>query len=90
VAGSADLTNRADNVLLMGRTFELDPHQPDAYLSLCKARNFDGAEMEIDLWLDMASMNYYRDSELPTQLGMGGNVRPEGGVVGELEAAGLN
>ena len=90
VAGSADLTNRADNVLLMGRTFELDPHQPDAYLSLCKARNFDGAEMDVDLWLDMASMNYYRDSELPTQLGMGGNVRPEGGVVGELEAVGLN
>ena len=90
VAGSADLTNRADNVFLLGRTFETDPHQPDAYLSLCKARNFDGAEMEIDLWLDMASMNYYRDSELPTQLGMGDNVRPEGGVVGELEAAGLN
>jgi len=90
VAGSADLTNRADNVFLLGRTFETDPHQPDAYLSLCKARNFDGAEMDVDLWLDMASMNYYRESELPTQLGMGGSVRPEGGVVGELEAVGLN
>ena len=90
VAGSADLTNRADIVFLLGRTFETDPHQPDAYLSLCKARNFDGAEMDVDLWLDMASMNYYRESELPTQLGMGGSVRPEGGVVGELEAVGLN
>ena len=90
VAGSSDITNRADNVLLLGRTFEVDPHQPDAYLSLCKARNFDGAEMDVDLWLDMASMNYYRDSELPTQLGMGDNVKPKGGVVGELEAAGLN
>lgn len=90
VAGSADLTNRADNVFLLGRTFETDPHQPDAYLSLCKARNFDGAEMDIDLWLDMASMNYYRDSELPTQMGMGDSVKPEGGVVGELEVAGLN
>ena len=90
VAGSADLTNRADNVFLLGRTFETDPHQPDAYLSLCKARNFDGAEMEVDVGLDMASMNYYRESELPTQLGMGGSVRPEGGVVGELEAVGLN
>ena len=90
VAGSADLTNRADNVFLLGRMFETDPHQPDAYLSLCKARNFDGAEMDVDLWLDMASMNYYRESELPTQLGMGGSVRPEGGVVGELEAVGLN
>ena len=90
VAGSADLTNRADNVFLLGRTFETDPHQPDAYLSLCKARNFDGAEMDVDLWLDMASMNYYRESELPTQLGMGDSVRPEGGVVGELEAVGLN
>ena len=90
VAGSADLTNRADNVFLLGRTFELDPHQPDAYMSLCKARNFDGAEMDVDLWLDMASMNYYRESELPTQLGMGDSVRPEGGVVGELEAVGLN
>ena len=90
VAGSADLTNRADNVFLLGRPFETDPHQPDAYLSLCKARNFDGAEMDVDLWLDMASMNYYRESELPTQLGMGDSVRPEGGVVGELEAVGLN
>ena len=44
----------------------------------------------MDLWLDMASMNYYRESELPTQLGMGANVRPQGGVVGELEAVGLN
>ena len=90
VAGSSDITNRADNVLLLGRTFEVDPHQPDAYLSLCKARNFDGAEMDVDLRLDMASMNYYRDSESPTQQGMGDNVKPKGGVVGELEAAGLN
>ena len=89
ISGSADISNRADNIFLLGRTFEQDPHQPDAYLHLCKARNFDGAEMELDLWLDHASMNYHRDSELPSQIGMGDNVKPIGGVVGRLHDAGL-
>ena len=59
IAGSADITNRADNVIIMGRLYEMDG--ADAYLSLAKARHFDGAEMDLDLKLDMASMNYYHD-----------------------------
>ena len=57
VAGSADITNRADNVIILGRLYEMDG--VDAYMSLAKARHFDGAEMDIDLKFDMNSLNYF-------------------------------
>lgn len=84
VAGSADITNRVDNVIILGRVYD-DP-DVQAYLSLCKARHFDGAEKDLDLKLDFASLNYYNKglhpkSILPTP--------PKGGIAGSLEEAGL-
>jgi len=88
VAGSADLTNRADNVILLGREFEKDG--ADSYMSVCKARHWDGAEMDLDLKFDMASFNFYMHDEFPQQMGMSEEIRPSGGIVGELETMHLN
>ena len=85
ISGSSDLTNRADVVFLLGRVYD-DP-STDAYLSLCKARHFDGAEMDIDLRLDMASLNYYTDNQLPQKIL---DTPAQGGPVGELERVALN
>ena len=88
VAGSSDLTNRADNVILLGREFEKDG--ADSYMSVCKARHWDGAEMDVDLKFDMASFNFYMPDEFPKQIGMSEKIRPSGGIVGELETMHLN
>ena len=85
ISGSSDLTNRADVVFLLGRVY--DAPSTDAYLSLCKARHFDGAEMDIDLRLDMASLNYYTDNQLPQKIL---DTPAQGGPVGELERVALN
>ena len=85
IAGSADITNRADNVIILGRLFDDPVHQ--AYLSLCKARHFDGAELDLDLKLDMASMNYYTNGLHPKALLP---TTPSGGNAGKLHEAGLN
>ena len=68
VAGAADITNRADNVIILGRLYEMDG--ADAYMSLAKARHFDGAEMDIDLKFDMNSLNYHMSGGELRQLGM--------------------
>ncbi len=88
VAGSADITNRTDNVILFGRTYEEDSTKPDAYFSLCKARNFDGAEGDLDLNLCMASLNYYTNDDLPHPIGVE-EQPPKGGVMGELHKVAL-
>ena len=88
VAGSADITNRADNVIILGREYEKDG--ADAYMSLCKARHWDGAEMDIDLCFDMASLTYFVQDDIPKPLIMNENVRPNGGMVGSLEQMHLN
>ncbi len=85
VAGSADITNRADNVIILGREYEKDG--ADAYMSLCKARHWDGAEMDLDLVFDMASLNYYVHDEYPKQFST--EVKPDG-VVGSLDRMHLN
>jgi len=69
---------------------EYEKDGADAYMSLCKARHWDGAEMDLDLSFDMASLNFYMHDLPPTQLGMNEKVRPNGGVVGELESVHLN
>jgi hypothetical protein len=89
VAGSADITNRADNVIILGRLFEMDG--ADAYMSLAKARHFDGAEMDIDLRFDMESLNFYLNGVYPQQIGMQmDKVGPTAGPTGELHSVGLN
>ena len=89
VAGSADITNRADNVIILGRLYEMDGAA--AYMSLAKARHFDGAEMDMDLRFDMDSLNYYIHGQYPQQYGMinSGDVEPKDGITGELHQAGL-
>lgn len=85
IAGSADITNRADNVIILGRVYD-DP-DVQAYISLCKARHFDGAEMDFDLKLDMASLNYYTTGLHPKGIL---NTPPKGGNAGKLREAGLD
>ena len=90
VAGSADITNRADNVILLGRTFNQDPNDPDAYFNLCKSRNYDNGELEIELHLCFASLNYYLKDDLPKPIGVSNEIKPKGGIMGELERMALN
>lgn len=70
IRGASELADRADNIFLLGRTFDTDILSPDAYLLLAKARHFDGAECDMELWLDMASMNYHTANEEPQKLSM--------------------
>ena len=73
VAGSADLTNLACNVILLQRTAtsrrERDATAPDATFEIAKARHFDTAETTLDLWFDTASMNYQTKWDSPRIVG---------------------
>ena len=57
VRGAGQLTDRVDNVILLQRNYPDNPEDPDVALTISKARHWDMAECEIDLWMDMASMN---------------------------------
>lgn len=87
VAGSADITNRADNVIILGRLYDHDGAQ--AYLSVAKARHFDGAELDIDLKFDLPTLTYYYGEDLPHTIGLDDSVTPHDGVTGDLNQAGL-
>jgi len=73
VAGSADLTNLACNVILLQRTAaakrERNATAPDATFEIAKARHFDTAETTLDLWFDTASMNYQTQWDTPRIVG---------------------
>ena len=90
IAGSADITNRADNVILFSRSFNPDPHDADAHFDLCKARHYDNAEHAIDLQLCMASLNYYQKDSLPRAIGVPLETKPKGGIMGELDEVALH
>lgn len=72
IRGAGELTDAVDNVLLLGRYYRDDAFvsEPDAYLSIAKARHFDGAEMDLDMFLDMASLNYYLPGNSPYKITM--------------------
>ena len=74
IRGAGELTDRVDNVLHLGRYYRKEDYEAgaDGYLSIAKARHFDGAEEEIDLYLDMASMNYYLPSDPPKRMELDG------------------
>jgi len=57
VRGAGQLTDRFDNVILIQRNYPDNSEDPDVTLTISKARHWDMAECEIDLWMDMASMN---------------------------------
>ncbi len=90
IAGSADITNRADNVILFSRSFNHDPHESDAHFDLCKARHYDNAEHSIDLNLCMASLNYFQRDSLPKAIGVPLETKPIGGIMGELDRVALH
>jgi len=70
IRGAGELTDRVDNVLLLGRYYRKDDYESgfDGYLSVAKARHFDGAECELELYLDMASLFYYVATEPPKKM----------------------
>mgnify|MGYP000683241305 CR=1 FL=1 len=55
-------------MIILGRLYEMDG--ADAYMSLAKARHFDGAEIDLDLKFDMNSLNYSTPGRSPRQIGM--------------------
>jgi twinkle protein len=57
VRGAGQLTDRVDNVILLQRNYPNNSEDPDVTLTISKARHWDMAECEINLWMDMASMN---------------------------------
>ena len=57
VRGAGQLTDRVDNVILIQRNYPDNSEDPDVNFTISKARHWDMAECEIDLWMDMASMN---------------------------------
>ena len=70
IRGVGELADRVDNVLLLGRYYAQDPLVASAYLSISKARHWDMAECEIDLWLDMASLNLTTADMQPRKIEM--------------------
>ena len=71
IRGAGELADRVDNVLLMGRYYsEENDEEPDAYLAISKARHWDMAECEIDLWLHDESLNLTEEGILPKKLEM--------------------
>tara|TARA_R110002020_G_C16227315_1_gene768091 strand:- start:935 stop:1510 length:576 start_codon:yes stop_codon:yes gene_type:complete len=57
IRGAGELTDRVDNVILLGRYYSENPEDPDSYLAISKARHWDMAEAEFDLHLHMESLN---------------------------------
>ena len=57
VRGAGQLTDRVDNVILIQRNYPDNSEDPDVNFTISKARHWDMAECEMDLWMDMASMN---------------------------------
>jgi len=68
IRGAGELTDRVDNVLLIQRTYSDDPDDPDVTLSVSKARHWDMAECDIDLWMDQASMNLLAQNQRAVKL----------------------
>jgi len=70
IRGAGELSDRVDNVLLLGRYYSHDPDDPDAYLNISKARHWDMAEQEFDLYLDLASLNLMEENQKPRKIEM--------------------
>ena len=68
VRGAGQITDRFDNVLLLQRYYSEDNDDPDVSFSISKARHWDMAESEIDLWMDMASMNLLMANQTPIKI----------------------
>jgi twinkle protein len=93
IRGAGELADRVDNVLLLGRYYSDHADEPDAYLSVSKARHWDMGEQEIDLYLDLASLNLVEEHQTPRKINMDDDNWPtgeedEGSGLEELRAEG--
>jgi len=70
IRGAGELTDRVDNVLLLGRYYNDAPDEADAYLAVSKARHWDMAECEFDLWLHLESLNLLTAGQEPRKINM--------------------
>jgi len=70
IRGAGELTDRVDNVILLGRYYNDDPTEADAYMAISKARHWDMAECEFDLWLNLESLNLTTEHQLPRKIVM--------------------
>ena len=70
VRGAGELTDRVDNVLLLGRFYNDNSEDPDAYIAISKARHWDMAECEFNLWLDLPSLNLLAHEQKPRKIEM--------------------
>ena len=70
IRGAGELTDRVDNVLLLGRYYNDEPDKADAYLAVSKARHWDMAECEFDLWLHLESLNLLTAGQEPRKINM--------------------
>jgi len=68
IRGAGELADIVDNVLLLQRYYPDDPDDADAYLSVSKARHWDMAECNIDLFLDPPSLQLYTPTHPPKKL----------------------
>jgi hypothetical protein len=55
-------------VLLLQRYYSNNPGEPSALLSISKARHWDMAECEMDLFLDLPSLNAFTEGALPQKI----------------------
>ena len=72
IRGAGELTDRVDNVILLQRYYSDDELDADCWLAISKARHWDTGECEIDLWLDLASLNVLTEGQKPAKLVMYG------------------
>ncbi len=70
IRGAGELTDRVDNVILLGRYYSENPEDPDSYLSISKARHWDMAEAEFDLHLHMESLNLLEKNQTAYRIQM--------------------
>ena len=70
IRGAWELADVVDNVLLLQRYYSKDPGEPSALLSISKARHWDMAECEMDLFLDLPSLNAFTEGSLPQKIPM--------------------
>jgi len=70
IRGAGELADRVDNVLLLGRYYPTNAEDADAYLSISKARHWDMAEQDFDLFLDLASLNLVEEHQKPRKISM--------------------
>jgi twinkle protein len=70
IRGAGELTDRVDNVILLGRYYSENPEDADAYLAISKARHWDMAECEFDLHMDLESLNLLSEGQSPRKIEM--------------------